>query len=119
MTSKHIAWVLGVVLIFALGIVAFFLRPQDKKVLAPETPNEVSKAVEKGTPVQSSTDVSSVMETVPTSDTSLVDITKNIEADMSYDQTAVDSDAKAELSSLEEGNATINDLGQTYDESKY
>lgn len=119
MTSKYIAWVLGVILVLVLGTVAFFWKSQNKAALAPVTSNEVTKTAGEASVTPTPTNESSVMETAPTSDASITDITKNIEADMSFDQTAIDKDASAEMSSLEEGNAVINDLGQTYDESKY
>lgn len=53
------------------------------------------------------------------SSASIEDITKNITTDVSSDQNALSEEASAEISDLEEGSETINDLGQSYDEDTY
>lgn len=72
MTSKYIAWGLGIVLVLILGIVAFFWKSQDKKVLAPEIPPQATNTVKEESSVQTTTivDESSIMKTAPTTDTS-------------------------------------------------
>jgi hypothetical protein len=115
MVSKYVAWVLGGALVLVLGAFVFFWKSQDKVAVAPTASNQAAPSAP--APVQP--DTSSVMKTAPTSDASLDDIGKSIGADVNVDQAAITNDATAELGSLSEGNATINDLGQSYDETKY
>lgn len=120
MTSKYIAWILGVVLVLVLGAFAFFWKSQEKAVLAPGTPDEATDTAKQETPAGETMkkDDAQAAKTAASA-TNLDDIAKNIGADASDDQAAMESEAAAELGSLEEGNAAVNDLGKTYDESEY
>jgi hypothetical protein len=119
MVNKYIAWGLGGALVLVLGAFVFFWKSQDKTVLAPVVPKSNSEVIDQEVITKTRSGEFEVAKTAPVSDVSLDEVTKNIGTDMSDDQTAIDKEASAEVSSLEEGNGTINDLGQSYDESKY
>lgn len=119
MTSKYIAWILGAALVLVLGAFAFFWKSQEQAVLAPGTSDEAADTAKQAAPSGETEQAAMQAAKTAASALSLDDIAGNIGADMSDDQAALESEAAAELGSLEEGNAVVDDLGQTYDESEY
>lgn len=116
MANKNIMWGLGGALVLILGVFSFYAVLQDQTALAPTNSDE---KIGQESSASATADQSAVMKTAPKSDVSLDEIMKSIESDMSFDQQAMNNESSAELNSVSEGNATINDLGQTYDESVY
>lgn len=114
MSNKYIAWVLGIVLVLVLGILAWVWRSRENPALAPKTSEEAT-GIQQTTPAVPESPTPGKENT----SASLDDIAKNIGSDASNDQSALDSEVTAETGSLQEGNTTLNDLGTTYDESKY
>jgi hypothetical protein len=120
MTSKYIAWILGIVLVVALGAFVWLWKSQEKAVLAPETSEKTANTLNQEIPVTGETKKSGIQNAESAkSGASLDDIAQNIGADINDDRAAMDDEATSELGSLEEGNTTVNDLGKTYDESAY
>jgi hypothetical protein len=114
MTSKFIAWILGIILVLVLGALIWLWQSRERAVLAPaETPNEIQNTK------QGTSATETPVAGMETSSASLDDIAKNIGADANDDQAAMNNEVISESNSLEEGNAVVNDLGKTYDESQY
>jgi cytoskeletal protein RodZ len=114
MTSKFIAWILGIILVVVLGALIWLWQSRERTVLAPaETPNQIQNTK------QGTSAVETPVAGTETSSANLDDITNNIGSDANDDLSAIDNEATAELNSVEEGGNAVNDLGKTYDESQY
>lgn len=115
MSSKYIAWILGVALVIVLIAFVWLWKSEESAVLAPGTSNEAAniKQQEKSAVSEAGKDKSAEPFV------SLDDIANNIGSDASDDLSAIENEATAEVNSVEEGGSAVNNLGTTYDESEY
>lgn len=115
MSSKYIAWILGVALVIVLIAFVWLWKSKEKSFLVPAIPSETGIIKEKS----ATSEVGKNEEQTGVSSASLDDIANNIGSDASDDLSAIENEAAEEVNSVEEGGGAVNNLGTTYDESEY